>query len=111
MVKSLRFLLLAFLGIIFCGNAMAEDIIWQEDFSSYKADDVPTGGDYQYACENGGGTTKIYAANIAGGTAPELLIGKKCRFFHCYYSFEWQEWNVHPLLYGQLWPYYGCSCK
>ena len=50
--------------------------LWSEDFSSYSADDVPSGGTYSYSCANGGGTTKIYAANLAGGTSPELLVGK-----------------------------------
>ena len=76
MIKSLRFLFASLLMLV-CGNAMAEDIIWQEDFSSYKADDVPAGGTYSYACANGGGTTKIYEANLAGGTSPELLVAKK----------------------------------
>ena len=55
-------------------NAMAEDIFWEEDFSSYKADSVPTGGTYGYACVGTG--TKIYDANLAGGASPELLVGK-----------------------------------
>jgi len=75
MIKSLRFLFASLLMLV-CGNAMAEDIIWQEDFSSYKADDVPAGGDYQYVCVDGGSATKIYAEQLAGGTAPELLVGK-----------------------------------
>ena len=50
--------------------------IWSEDFSSYSANDVPSGGTYGYSCTNGGGTTKIYAANNAGGTSPELLVAK-----------------------------------
>ena len=50
--------------------------IWSEDFSGYSADDVPTGGTYSYACVNGGSNTKIYAANLAEGTSPELLVGK-----------------------------------
>lgn len=52
-------------------------ILWQEDFSSYKADDVPKGGAYNYACTNGAKETKVYAANLAGGEAPELLINQK----------------------------------
>ena len=76
MVKHLRFLFVAALAMV-CGSAMAEDIIWQEDFSTFKADDVPAGGTYSYACENGGGTTKVYEANLAGGTSPELLVAKK----------------------------------
>lgn len=50
-------------------------ILWQEDFSSYKADAVPNGGAYNYACEGSG--TKVYAENLAGGDAPELLVSKK----------------------------------
>lgn len=71
---------------LFAGNVMAEDIIWSEDFSSYADGDVPAGGSYNYVCEgtvyNDDGVTvksgtKIYgAANLAGGTAPELLVAK-----------------------------------
>lgn len=50
--------------------------IWSEDFSSYKANDIPDGGDYNYECTNGGTTTKIYAETLAGGTSPELLVSK-----------------------------------
>lgn len=75
-MKTLRYFLVAALAMM-SFSAMAEDIIWAEDFSSYKADDVPTGGTYSYACVDGGSPTKIYAANLAGGTAPELLVGKK----------------------------------
>ena len=57
----------------FAGNAMAEDIIWQEDFSSFEESAVPSGGDYSYACT---GTSKIYAEALAGGSAPELLVSK-----------------------------------
>lgn len=70
---------------LFAGNVMAEDIIWSEDFSSFLDGDVPAGGTYQYVCEgtvfNDDGSvksgTKIYGtANLAGGTAPELLVAK-----------------------------------
>ena len=50
--------------------------LWQEDFSSYSANDVPSGGTYNYACTDGGTTTKIYNENTGGGTAPELLVSK-----------------------------------
>ena len=53
-------------------------ILWQEDFSSYKADDVPKGGAYNYACEVEG--TKVYEQNLAGGAAPELLVKSKGSF-------------------------------
>ena len=76
MKQILRYSLVALMAMV-CGNVWAEDIIWQEDFSSYVADAVPTSVTYNYACENGGGTTKIYTANLAGGTSPELLVAKK----------------------------------
>lgn len=50
--------------------------IWSENFSTYSANDVPADGTYNYACTNGGGTTKIYTQSTAGGTSPELLVGK-----------------------------------
>lgn len=74
----------------FAGNAMAEDVIWSEDFSSFADKDVPNGGAYSYVCEgtnyNDDGTAKsgtmIYgSANLAGGTAPELLVAKNTGSF------------------------------
>ena len=50
--------------------------LWEEDFSSYSANAVPSGGKYSYKCTNGGTTTKIYNESLAGGTAPELLVSK-----------------------------------
>lgn len=53
-------------------------VIWSEDFSSFKKDDVPTEGENAtYECVNGKSSTKIYEENVAGGTSPELLINKK----------------------------------
>ena len=60
-------------------------ILWQEDFSSYKADAVPKGGAYNYACVGTG--TKVYVdskdgkGNLAGGESPELLVSKKVGSF------------------------------
>lgn len=76
MNKLLRYSLVVLLAMFGMGSAFAEDIIWQEDFSSYKAGDVPAGGTYSYGCQNGGGTTKIYEEALAGGTSPELLVAK-----------------------------------
>lgn len=73
MNKILRLSLIALLAV-FCKTTFAEDIIWSEDFSSYKANAVPSGGANNYVCVGSG--TKIYNENLAGGTAPELLIGK-----------------------------------
>ena len=53
-----------------------ETTLWSEDFSSYSANDVPSGGTYSYVCVNGGTNTKIWNENVAGGTAPELLVSK-----------------------------------
>ena len=76
MKKFLRLSLVALFAIVF-NVVSAEDILWSEDFSSYAANDVPTGGTYNYVCaDNGKNLTKIYEANLATGTSPELLIGK-----------------------------------
>ncbi len=74
MKNYLRYLFIAVLALV-CGGINAQTYLWQEDFSSYKKDDVPTGGDYDYVC-NGTGT-KIYTEKLAGGTAPELLVNRK----------------------------------
>lgn len=58
-------------------NASNIYTIWSEDWSKYKKDDKPTeGSNATYECKNGGSITKIYNEEIAGGTAPELLISK-----------------------------------
>lgn len=74
MKKTLLFLV-AVMAMV-CNTAMAEDILWQENFSSYEAEAVPAGGTYKYVCVDGAGATKIYAEALAGGEAPELLINK-----------------------------------
>ena len=75
MNKILRFSMMAVLALVANIGFAQTTILWQEDFSSYKADDVPNGGAYNYACEGSG--TKVYAQNLAGGDTPELLVGKK----------------------------------
>ena len=81
MKKFLRLSLVALFATVF-NVVSAEDILWSEDFSSYAADDVPTGGTYNYVCaDNGTSITKIHAANLATGTSPELLIGKSAGSF------------------------------
>ncbi len=60
--------------MLVCGGASAQTYLWQEDFSSYSANDVPSGGDYNYVCVGSG--TKVYNEKLAGGTAPELLVAK-----------------------------------
>ena len=73
MKKSLRFSLLSMLMLV-CSSAFAENVIWSEDWSAYEKNDVPSAKNTAYS-EVGSGT-KVYAENLAGGTAPELLIGK-----------------------------------
>jgi hypothetical protein len=73
MMKSLRFLLMGMM-VMLTGQAFAEDIIWQEDFSGFANGEVPADGDNSYACVGSG--TKIYTQNLAGGESPELLVGK-----------------------------------
>ena len=75
MNKILRFSMMAVLALVANIGFAQTTTLWQEDFSSYKADAVPNGGAYNYACEGSG--TKVFAENLAGGDAPELLVSKK----------------------------------
>ena len=83
MKKNLRLFLVAALAMVF-GNAMAEDVIWSEDWTGYDAATNPQGINANYTFTgsvlNEYGTvksgTKIYEANLAGGEAPELLVAK-----------------------------------
>lgn len=80
MNKILRFSMMAVLALVANIGFAQTTTLWQEDFSSYKADDVPKGGTYNYACVGSG--TKVYVdtekanANLAGGESPELLVAK-----------------------------------
>lgn len=78
MNKILRFSMMAVLALVANIGFAQTTILWQEDFSSYKANDVPNGGTYNYACEGSG--TKVYAQNLAGGDVPELLVKTKGSF-------------------------------
>lgn len=70
MKKTLLFLV----SLLMTMGAWAQTkTLWSEDFSSYDADDVPSGGTYNYVCE---GSTKVFNEALSGGTAPELLVGK-----------------------------------
>ena len=77
MIKTLRYSLLSMLMLV-CGSVAAQkETLWAENFNSYAANDVPAGGDYDYACKDGESSTKVFIEAIAGGEAPELLISKK----------------------------------
>lgn len=78
MNKILRFSMMAVLALVANIGFAQTTILWQEDFSSYKANDVPNGGAYNYACEVEG--TKVYKENLAGGDIPELLVKTKGSF-------------------------------
>jgi len=75
MFKQFRITMLA-LAAVLCSNAFAEDIIWSEDWTGYAKDEVPSGKNTNYSEVNGTSATKIYEEALAGGTSPELLIGK-----------------------------------
>lgn len=78
MNKILRFSMMAVLALVANIGFAQTTILWQEDFSSYKANDVPNGGTYNYACEVEG--TKVYKEKLAGGDVPELLVKTKGSF-------------------------------
>lgn len=78
MNKILRFSMMAVLALVANIGFAQTTTLWQEDFSSFKANDVPKGGTYNYACEVAG--TQVYKENLAGGDAPELLVKKKGSF-------------------------------
>ena len=75
MNKILRYSFIVLLAFI-ANVSFAQTYLWQEDFSSYEKDAVPSGGDYNYACVDGGSATKVYNEQLAGGEKPELLVGK-----------------------------------
>ena len=88
MKKLLRISLVAMLAIFGLGNAMAEDIIWQEDWTGWTAKIDPntdskcpsnysfTGTTFQDDGVTYKGGTGCYNEGSAGGEAPEMLIAK-----------------------------------
>lgn len=94
MNKFLRYSLsLAFAFV--ASVSFAQTYLWQEDFSSYKANEVPTGGDNSYVCVDGGSTTKVYNEKLAGGTAPELLVGKSTGSFSATIKLNGKSGDMH----------------
>ena len=79
MNKILRFSMMAVLALVANIGFAQTTMLWQEDFSSYNANDVPNGGTYNYACDVEG--TAVYAEKLAGGESPELLVKKKVGSF------------------------------
>ena len=87
MKKFLRFSLVVLFAVLGTSNAMAEDIIWQEDWTGYSIDVLPSNSNYSFSgtvfnednsIKSG---TKLFDANLAGGTAPELMIAKSVGSF------------------------------
>ena len=82
MKQILRYSLVALLAVMGFGNAMAEDVIWQEDWTGCDPAVLPSNANYAFTGTvfNDDGSiksgTKIYDANLAGGEAPELLVAK-----------------------------------
>ncbi len=73
----LKSLFLAAVLAVGSGSAWGQNVtIWSEDWSSGSANDTPSEiNSTMYAQSNS--NTKLYNANLAGGTAPELLLSKK----------------------------------
>ena len=49
---------------------------WEEDWSDASANATPSDVNADYSFTNGGSDTKLYDQTLAGGTSPELLLGK-----------------------------------
>ena len=77
------------IGQVWADPAAVGTTLFSEDFSGYAKDAVPSGevttatgrvvyggANVTYSVTNGSGTTKIYTENSAGGTSPEILVGK-----------------------------------
>ena len=86
MNKILRYSLMALLAIVGLNNAMAEDVIWQEDWSTWGdyvkkvLDGVNSNYTFEGTVTNTDGSfksgTTIYNESLAGGQAPELMLAK-----------------------------------
>ena len=83
---------MALFAVFGMGNAFAEDIIWSEDWTGWEAKIVPSEDakcpqNYTFVgtVTNDDGSfksgTAIYNENLAGGSAPELLIAKSSGSF------------------------------
>lgn len=55
-------------------NCASETVLWSENFSNFSAGEQSSG--ITYTCVNGGSDTKTYNEELAGGSSPELLVGK-----------------------------------
>ena len=107
MVKNLRYVLMSML-VMFGMSAYAEDIIWQEDWSevtdftmnpnNFKSNYTFTGFELKEDQTVKSGT-KFYDANLAGGTAPELLIAKNGGTFTATISLNGKSGVMHLSYY------------
>lgn len=86
MVKNLRYAVVALLAMMSFNSAFAQDVIWAEDWSDWTTyekavlDDINDNYTFTGTVTNDDGSfksgTTIYKENVAGGTAPELLVAK-----------------------------------
>ena len=86
MNKILRYSFVALLAMVGWSNAMAEDVIWSEDWSTWGdyvkkvIDDVNSNYTFTGIVKNEDGSfksgTTIYNESLAGGQAPELMLAK-----------------------------------
>ena len=86
MNKILRYSFVALLAIMGWSNAMAEDVIWHEDWSTWGdyvkkvLDGVNSNYTFEGTVTNTDGSfksgTTIYNESLAGGQAPELMLAK-----------------------------------
>lgn len=77
MKHYLRFLITLILTTVWCAGGYAQETvtIWSEDWSTAKANDLPSKVNSNYSSYGSG--TKVYNEKLAGGKAsPELLISK-----------------------------------
>ena len=58
-------------------NATDEEIIWSENFSNFKKDDIPTEGENATYTSS---KAKVYTGSYAGGSSPEIILNSKGYF-------------------------------
>lgn len=86
MVKNLRYAVVALLAMMSFNSALAQDVIWAEDWSDWTTyekavlDDINDNYTFTGTVTNDDGSfksgTTIQNGNLAGGVVPELLIAK-----------------------------------
>ena len=104
MVKNLRYAVVALLAMMSFNSALAQDVIWAEDWSDWTTyvkaviDDVNDNYTFTGTVKKDDGSfnsgTTIYAEALAGGTAPELLVAKNGGSFTSVVDLEGRSGNM-----------------